>query len=113
MDNIWKNAARKARACDKHAATSPIANSIGNSTTTATSPTVTNRNPTISSTLTEEDLNTVEKIDAQLTHMEQNWAKTQSNPFPECAQNAIAKLRASLEEQDMEIIPPSHPADPV
>jgi hypothetical protein len=44
--------------------------------------------------------------------MEQNWAETQSRPFPEGVQNAIAKLRASLEEQDTETIPPSQPADP-
>jgi hypothetical protein len=57
-------------------------------------------------------MNTVEKINTQLARMEQNWAETQSGPFPEGVQNAIAKLRASLEEQDRETIPPSQLADP-
>jgi hypothetical protein len=74
MDDIWKNATRKART-----ATSPISNNIGTTTTTTTTTTslaVTNKNPTTSSTLMEEDMNTVEKIDAQLARMEQNWAET-------------------------------------
>ena len=45
--------------------------------------------------------------------MEQNWAKTRSGPFPERARNAIAKLRASLEERDTETIPLSQLTDPV
>jgi hypothetical protein len=83
MDDIWKNAARKARAHDKHAATNPIANNIGTTTTTTTPLAATNKNPTALSALTEADMNTVEKIDAQLARMEQNWAETQSGPFPE------------------------------
>jgi hypothetical protein len=31
---------------------------------------------------TEDNMNMVEKIDTQLTCMEQDWAKTQSGPFP-------------------------------
>ena len=112
MDNIWENAARKARACNKRVATSPIANSIGNTANTTTFPAATNKNLAALPALTEEDLNTVEKIDAQLAHMEQNWAQTQSGPFPERAQNAIVRLRASLEEQHTETIPPSQPTDP-
>ena len=53
----------------------------------------------------------VEKIDSQLTCMELNWAQTQSGPCPKCTQNAIVKLQASLEEQNMETTPPSQPAD--
>ena len=45
----------------------------------------------------EEDMNTVEKGDAKLARMEY-WAESQSEPFPEGVQNAIAALRASLEE---------------
>jgi hypothetical protein len=56
----WKNATRKARVCDKCAATSLIANKIG-TTTTTTSLTATNKNPTASSALMEEDMNTVKK----------------------------------------------------
>ena len=60
----------------------------------------------------EEDMNTVQKIDAQLACMELNWAQTCSRLFPECPQNAIVKLQASLEEQDTKTIPPSQPANP-
>jgi hypothetical protein len=91
MDDIWKNAVRKAHTRDKHTATNLIANNIS-TTTTTTSLAVTNKNPATSSALTEEDMNTVGKIDAQLTCIEQNWAETQSRPFPEGIQNAIAKL---------------------
>ena len=35
--------------------------------------------------LTEEDLNTVKKINTQLAHMELNRAQTQSRPFLKCA----------------------------
>ena len=87
MDDIWKNAMRKA--C---AATSPIANSIGITTTATTCLAVTNKNPATSPTLTEEDMNTVKRIDAQLACMEQNWMETQSGLFPEHVQNAIVKL---------------------
>jgi non-homologous end joining protein Ku len=44
----------------------------------------------------------VEKVDAKLAHIEENWAKSQSEPFPEGVQNAIVALRASLEEEDTE-----------
>ena len=60
---------------------------------------------------TEEDMNTVRKIDAQLAYMEQNWAETQSGPFPEGIRNAIADLRASLEKRDTDAAPASEPPD--
>ena len=100
MDNIWRKAAKNIREREERLA------AIAATTTTHTY-----INPATFA-LTEENMNTVEKIDAQLARMEQNWAKTRSSPFPERAQNAIAKLRASLEERDTEIIPLSHPADP-
>jgi hypothetical protein len=71
MDDIWNNATRKAHACNKCAATSSIANKI-DTTTNTTSLAVTNKNPAISAALTEENMNTVEKIDTQLTHLELN-----------------------------------------
>ena len=43
--------------------------------------TPTDTDPATSSTLTDNDMDTVEKIDVKLTHMEQDWAKTQSGPF--------------------------------
>ena len=45
--------------------------------------TPTDTDPATSSTLTDDDMDTVEKIDAKLTHMEQDWAKTQLGPFSE------------------------------
>ena len=92
MDNIFKNATRKVCAHDKHVATSLIANSIGNTATTTTFPAATNKNTATLPALMEEDLNTIEKIDTQLTCMEQNWAETQSGPFPEHTRNAIMRL---------------------
>ena len=100
MDNIWRKAAKNI--CKREERLATIA-------TTTTTPAYTK--PTISA-LTEENMNTVEKIDAQLARMEQNWAKTRSGPFPERTRNTIVKLRASLEEPDTETVPPSHPADP-
>ena len=52
-------------------------------TTTTTTLATPNKNPTTLSTWMEEDLNTIEKIDAQLACMELNWVETQSGPFPE------------------------------
>ena len=43
--------------------------------------TPTDTDPATSSTLTDDDMDTVEKIDAKLTHMEQDWAKTQLGRF--------------------------------
>jgi hypothetical protein len=54
--------------------------------------TVTELPTATSSAPTEDNMNTVEKIDAQLARMEQNWAKTRSGPFPEGIQNVIADL---------------------
>ena len=45
--------------------------------TTTTTLATPNKNPTTLSTWMEEDLNTIEKIDAQLARMELNWAETQ------------------------------------
>jgi hypothetical protein len=115
MDDIWKNAARKARARDKRAAR-PIANTAVNTSTTTTTTTTTSLaaatdNPATSSALTEEDMNTVEKVDAKLARMEEYWAESRSEPFPEGVRNAIAALRASLEEQDTETTPTSELSD--
>jgi hypothetical protein len=101
MDNIWRKAAKNI--CKREERLAAVA---------ATTITPIYTNPTIFA-LTEENMNTVEKIDAQLARMEQNWAQTRSGPFPERAQNAIARLRASLEEQDTETIPLSQPAPAV
>ena len=100
MDNIWRKAAKNIRKHEERL--TAIA---------ATTTTHTYTNPATFA-LTEENMNTVEKIDTQLARMEQNWAETRSGPFPEGVRNAIAKLRASLEEQDTETIPPLQPADP-
>ena len=105
MDNIWRKAAKNIRKREEHLAA--IA-----ATTTTTSRTATNKNPAALLALTEEDLNTTEKIDTQLARMELNWAQTRSGPFPERVRSALAKLRASLEELDTETISPSRPADP-
>ncbi|KIM71025.1 hypothetical protein PILCRDRAFT_830561 [Piloderma croceum F 1598] len=88
MDNIWGKAAKNIRKREERLA------AIAATTTTHTY-----TNPATFA-LTEENMNTVEKIDTQLARMEQNWAATRSGPFPEGARNAIAKLRASLEERD-------------
>ena len=111
MDNVWRKATKKLRKHEEHISgirTGPETKPAAVAATTAT-PTYTNP---ITSALTEENMNTVEKIDAQLARMELNWAQTRSGPFPERTRNTIVKLQASLEEQDMETIPPSQPADP-
>ena len=98
MDDIWRKATKKIREQHVTATQTPV---IVKPTATAPTavPTCSNKNPATSSTLTEEDMNTVEKIDAQLARMELNWAQTRSGPFPERARKAIAKLRASLETE--------------
>jgi hypothetical protein len=100
MDDIWQKAVKNIRKRKERLAAI---------TATTTAPTYTK--PT-TSTLMEDDMNTVEKVDMQLACMEQNLAKTRSSPFPERARNAIVKLRASLEELDTETISPSQPTDP-
>ena len=59
--------------------------------------TPTHTDPALPPAPTEEDMNTVEKIDAKLICLERDWAETRSGPFPEGVRNAIADLRASLE----------------
>jgi len=54
--------------------------------------TVTEPPTTTSPAITEDDMNTVEKIDTKLARMEQHWAKTRSGPFPEGVRNVIADL---------------------
>ena len=76
--------------------TAPIAVYAIVEPTTATSPTP-----------TEDDMNTVEKVDAELLRMEKNWAETRSGPFPEGIRNAMADLRAALEKPDSETEPAS------
>ena len=91
MDDIWRKAVDKLRKREEHVSgirTGPETKPAAVAATTAT-PTYTK--PTTSA-LTEENMNTVEKIDTQLTRMELNWAQTRSGPFPERARNAIAKL---------------------
>jgi hypothetical protein len=110
MDNIWRKAAKNIRKHKETLSAIQTGPETKPAAIAATTTTPTHTNPAIFA-LTEENMNTVEKIDAQLARMERNWAKTRSGPFPERARNAIAKLRASLEEQDTETIPPSQPAD--
>jgi len=103
----------------KHAATCPIANTSTTAAAAAaaaaatTSLTAATDNPAVSSALTEEDMNTVEKVDAKLTHMEEYWAESQSEPFPEGIQIATMALRTSLEKRDVETTPTSELSDPV
>ena len=112
MDDIWKNATRKARAHKKRAATHsavttatiPAAAAAVTTFSTAT------ENTTTSPALMEEDMNTVKKLDEKLARMEQHWAETRSGPFPEGVRNAIADLRASL-ERDTETAPTSKQSD--
>ena len=81
--------------------TAPIAVYAIVEPTTATSPTP-----------TEDDMNTVKKVDAELLRMEKNWAETRSGPFPEGIRNAIADLRAALEKPDSETEPASEQFEP-
>jgi hypothetical protein len=116
MDNIWKNAARKARACEKCVATHSAATTATTPaaaaavTTFSTATVAATENTATSLALTEEDMNTVEKLDEKLACIEQHWAETQSGPFPEGVRNAIADLRASL-ERDTETAPTSELSD--
>jgi hypothetical protein len=119
MDNIWKNAARKVRAREKRAATHSATTTTATATTPAAAAAVTTfstatvtaaENTATSSALTEDDMNTVEKVDAKLARMEEYWAESRSEPFPEGVRNAIAALKASL-ERDTEIAPASEPSD--
>jgi hypothetical protein len=118
MDDIWKNAARKVRAREKRAATHSATTTTTTTpaaaaavTTFSTASVTAAENTATSSAPTEEDMNTVEKVDAQLARMEQNWAETRSGPFPEGIRNAIADLRFSLEKQDTETATASEPSD--
>jgi len=76
----------------------PTPTTTSTPTTTPTTTTPAHTKPAALLALTEDDLNTVEKIDTQLARMELHWARTRSGPFPERARIALAKLRASLEE---------------
>ena len=41
------------------------------------------QNPATSSTGAYDDMDSIEKINAELAHMERDWAKTRAGPFPE------------------------------
>jgi hypothetical protein len=76
MDDIWRKAVKNIHKRKERLSairTGPETKSAAIAATT-TIPTYTN--PATSSALTEEDMNTVEKINAQLACMEQNWAET-------------------------------------
>ena len=101
MDNIWRKATENIHKHKERLAVNAA---------TKTTPAHTN---SAVFALTEENMNTVEKINIQLARMELNWAQTRSGPFPERARTAIAKLQASLEEQDTGVTPLLYPADPM
>ena len=76
MDDIWRKAAKNIRKREERLAANAA---------TATTPAHTN---SAVFALTEENMNTVEKIDIQLARMELNWAQTRSGPFPEIRSGA-------------------------
>ena len=76
MDDIWQKAAKKIREQRGTATQTPVIAKPTAATAPTAVPTYSNKNPTTTSALMEEDLNTVKKIDAQLAHMELNWAQT-------------------------------------
>ena len=80
MDNIWRKAAENIHKHEERLAVNAA---------TKTTPAHTNSAVFM---LTEENMNTVKKIDIQLARMELNWVQTLSRPFLEHAQTAIAKL---------------------
>ena len=47
-------------------------------------------------------MDSIEKIDSELTRMEQDWAETRAGPFPEGVRNAFEELRAEQVKQDTE-----------
>ena len=112
MDDIWKNAVRKARAHEKRTATRSAATTatIPAAAATVTTFSTATENTATSLALMEEDMNTVKKLDEKLACIEQHWAETQLGPFPEGVRNAIADLRASL-ERDTETAPTSEQSD--
>jgi hypothetical protein len=49
-----------------------------------------------------KDCDTVEKVDVKLLRMQEYWAESRSEPFPQGIQDTIADLRAALEKQNKE-----------
>jgi hypothetical protein len=60
------------------------------------------QNPAMSSASADDDMDSVEKIDAELARMERDWAETRSGPFPEGVRNAFEDLRAEQAKLDTE-----------
>ena len=106
--NIWTDLHQEAENyyCKQLFRTAPIAvHAIVEPNATAdiafTIPTSTATDPATSSTLTDDDMDTVEKIEAKLAHMERDWAETRSGPFPEGVRNTFEDLRAEQVKQDL------------
>jgi hypothetical protein len=76
MDDIWRKAVKKIREQRVTATQTPVIAKPTAATAPTAVPTYSNKNPTTLSALTEENMNTVEKINAQLARMELNWAQT-------------------------------------
>ena len=60
---------------------------------------------TVPAWITNDDCDTVTKVEAKLLCMQEYWAESRTGPFPESVRNAIADLCASFEKRDMETVP--------
>jgi hypothetical protein len=58
------------------------------------------QNPATSSASAYDDMDSIEKIDAELARMERDWAENRAGPFPEGVRNAFEDLRAEQAKQD-------------
>ena len=61
--------------------------------------------------LSYDGCDTVTQVEAKLLQMEQYWAESRSEPFPESIRNAIASLRTSFGKRDVETAPASEQSD--
>ena len=60
------------------------------------------QNPATSSASAYDDMDSIEKINAELARMERDWAETRARPFPEGIRNAFEELRVEQVKQDTE-----------
>jgi CHASE2 domain-containing sensor protein len=92
MDNIWKNAARKQRACDLRDATAKLALTAPVHTTDTTTLHQKPVTVTTAPSWCDPETVTLEQIDKNSRRLQQDWPKEDGIPFPP---NMLETLRAS------------------
>ena len=100
MDNIWKNAARKQRACDLRDATAKLALTAPVHTTDTTTLHQKPITVTTAPSWCDPETVTLEQIDENSRRLQQDWPKEDGIPFPPDMLETLRALRAAVIARD-------------